>query len=498
MSKSMSWAARPEARSRGATLALAALVLLTGWRIAWLVVDPSELYVDEAQYWFWGTELAFGAYSKPPLIGWLIRAATELLGQTTFAVRVAAPLLHGLTAALVLLLAQRLLGRGAAVFAALSYASLPAVALGSAMISTDTPLLLCIAAALLLLHELARRGQIWRASPGTAAALGCVIGLGFLSKYAMIYAVAGMCAAAIVHRSWRIRRADLAVAALLALAVLAPNLWWNASHDFVTAHHLAEDSGWQGLRLHPMQALRFLLEQFAVMGPVLFGTWLLALLTPGRDDGPLRGLLAASAVILGIVTLQALTGRALANWGVGFVVPGVIVVAARLDRAPLLRGLSLVLALAVTLALPAVRVLGTDWRLPDGALLLERFQGRAAVSHRAIGFARDHGAPILLAAERDLLADLAWQLRAEDGPQVLAAPAPDGIPRHHWDLVRPWQPQPGVPVALLAKADAPPACANGLAPLHSESWTAGPGFAEGRRFTLSLLPPGCLTSGEEK
>ena len=80
MSKSMSWAARPEARSRGATLALAALVLLTGWRIAWLVVDPSELYVDEAQYWFWGTELAFGAYSKPPLIGWLIRAATELLG----------------------------------------------------------------------------------------------------------------------------------------------------------------------------------------------------------------------------------------------------------------------------------------------------------------------------------------------------------------------------------------------------------------------------------
>lgn len=491
----MSWAARPEARSRGVAFTIAATLLITVWRVVWLAVDPSELYVDEAQYWFWGTELAFGAYSKPPLIGWLIRGATELFGQTTFAVRLAAPVLQGLTALLVLALARRLLGPVAAGFAALSYLTLPAVALGSAMISTDTPLLFCIAAALLLQHDLAQRGQIWRASPGVAVALGAVVGLGFLSKYAMIYAVAGMIAAALVSRDWRIRRADLLLAALVALALLAPNLWWNATHDFVTAHHLAEDSGWQGLRLHPMEALRFGLEQFAVMGPVLFATWLLALLTPWRDDGALRGLLVASAVVLGIVVIQALAGRALANWGVGFVVAGVIVVAARLQRAPLLRGLSLILALAVTLALPAVRVLGTDWRLPEGRLLLERFQGHAEVSQRAIAYAADRGAGTILAAERDLLADLTWQLRQGGGPLVLAAPAP-GAPRHHWDLVRRWQPQPGEAVVLLAKADAPPACANGAAPLHSESWTAGPGFAEGRRFTLSLLPAGCLTPGD--
>lgn len=485
MSKSISWAARPEARSPGIPLALAAIGLITAWRIGWLAVDPSELYVDEAQYWFWGTELAFGAYSKPPLIGWLIRAATELFGQTAFAVRLPGPLLHGLTAALVLVLARQVLGQGAAIFAALSYATLPAVALGSAMISTDTPLLCAIAAALLLQHALARRAALWRASPMLAAGLGAAAGLGLLAKYAMAYALAGMLAAALASRAWRIRHADLALAAAVALVLIAPNLWWNAQHDFVTAQHLAEDSGWQGLRLLPVQGLRFWLEQFAVMGPLLFATWMLAALTPWREEPALRGLLAAGATILAIVLAQALTGRALANWGVGFVVPGVIVVAGRLDRAPLLRGLSLVLALAVTLALPMVRGLGADWRLPDGRLLLERFQGRAAVSLRALDYARVQGAGVILAADRDLLADLAWQRRAGDGPQVLAAPTP-GAPRHHWDLLHRWQPQPGATVVLLARADRPLACPDGRPPQQAESWQAGPGFAEGRRFTLGL------------
>ena len=44
--------------------------LVTLWRVALLPFDRADLYVDEAQYWFWGQELAWGYYSKPPLIGW--------------------------------------------------------------------------------------------------------------------------------------------------------------------------------------------------------------------------------------------------------------------------------------------------------------------------------------------------------------------------------------------------------------------------------------------
>lgn len=65
---------------------VAAALLVAGALISFRVVlvffDQTELYTDEAQYWFWGQDLAFGAYSKPPLIGWVIQLSTDFLGQT--------------------------------------------------------------------------------------------------------------------------------------------------------------------------------------------------------------------------------------------------------------------------------------------------------------------------------------------------------------------------------------------------------------------------------
>ena len=64
-------------------LAIAAILVLTLWRLALLPFSRLELYVDEAQYWLWGQEMTFGAYSKPPLVGWMIRAANRITGRET-------------------------------------------------------------------------------------------------------------------------------------------------------------------------------------------------------------------------------------------------------------------------------------------------------------------------------------------------------------------------------------------------------------------------------
>ena len=66
---------------------LSALRLLTLFRLATLAFSQTELFFDEAQYWFWSRELAFGYYSKPPLIAWIIRGATELCGQGEACIR---------------------------------------------------------------------------------------------------------------------------------------------------------------------------------------------------------------------------------------------------------------------------------------------------------------------------------------------------------------------------------------------------------------------------
>jgi 4-amino-4-deoxy-L-arabinose transferase-like glycosyltransferase len=54
--------------------------VLTVLRVA-LFVTPFELYPDEAQYWLWSRDLAFGYFSKPPMIAWLIWATTGVGGD---------------------------------------------------------------------------------------------------------------------------------------------------------------------------------------------------------------------------------------------------------------------------------------------------------------------------------------------------------------------------------------------------------------------------------
>ena len=46
-------------------------------RLFALYFAKTDLFFDEAQYWLWSRDLAFGYFSKPPLIAWLIRLATE-------------------------------------------------------------------------------------------------------------------------------------------------------------------------------------------------------------------------------------------------------------------------------------------------------------------------------------------------------------------------------------------------------------------------------------
>jgi hypothetical protein len=118
----------------------------------------------------------------------------------------------------------------------------------------------------------------------------------------------------------------------LALAVFAPNLWWNARNGWPTLRHTADishlgtDTG-----LHWNHALEFAGGQFAVMGPVLFGAWLYSTLrrpVNWRDDAGFHLLACFAWPFLGIIVLQALLGRANANWGAMAYFTGTIFVVA--------------------------------------------------------------------------------------------------------------------------------------------------------------------------
>ena len=169
-------------------IVIAGLAALLCVRLAALYWNATDLFFDEAQYWAWSEQPAFGYFSKPPLVAWLIRVATEACGPGEACVRLPSPFLHTLTALAVFFLGRRLYDARVGALSALAFATLPGVSLSAGLISTDVPLLTCWAIALVGFAALFQTDRLW-----PALVLGLAFGIGLNAKYAMAWFI--MCAA---------------------------------------------------------------------------------------------------------------------------------------------------------------------------------------------------------------------------------------------------------------------------------------------------------------
>ena len=427
----------PSARSddRALRLGLAGIAALTLWRVALLPFDSADLYVDEAQYWFWGQTLDWGYYSKPPLIAWILRLSTTIGSDAPFWIHLPLPLIHAATAVLVALVARRLLGPRAGGIAGFAYASFPAVALASLLVSTDTPMLACFALALLAHVHLTERRSL-----GWAVVLGAAVGAGLMAKYAMIYFPISAALAALALPNARIAWRDAGVAALVALALVAPNLIWNAANQFATLHHTADNADWHGLRLDFDELAGFLAGQFAVAGPVFFAAYLAGLPRAFRD--PVRGYLAMMSLpAFAVVSVQALLSGANANWAAAGHLAALVLAVAVLARRRRLLAAGLAVNLGLALALPVAAVFADSWRIGQGNLVLARYVGQSALSRKAAEVAREAGLDTLVSGNRAMLADFFYTLR-DSGLAIYAEPV-EGFPPHHYAQKVPLPPGPG-------------------------------------------------------
>ena len=448
-------------------LGLAGIALVTLWRVALLPFNSTDLFVDEAQYWFWGQEMAWGYYSKPPLIGWILRVFTEIGSDSTFWIRLPLPLLHGATAIVLTLVAKRLFDPAIGALAGLAYVTLPAVALGSLLVSTDTPMLFCFALAMLAwLHLTERR------APGWAVVLGAAIGVGLLAKYAMIYFPLTAALAAVAVPRARISLRDALIAVAVALAVIAPNLAWNAANDFSTLRHTGDNADWEGFQLNLAGLAEFVGGQFAIAGPVLFAAWIAGLGRVG-EDWRFGWLALLSAPIFAIVSFQALQSGANANWAAAAHLSVVIAGVAVLRGHRRLLALSFAIALAITAALPIAAIFADTWRAGGSNLVLKRHVGQAAISLRTAEIARAENLDTIVSDSRTFLADLFHTLR-DDGFTIHATPS-DGFPPHHYAQKHALTAGSG-DVLYLTRRAAPPTCRDGAAVREISRWRPETGY----------------------
>ncbi|MBB35816.1 MAG: glycosyl transferase [Hirschia sp.] len=315
-----------------ATLLIGALVL---FRLVALILAAPGLGPDEAQYWRWSHELDWGYFSKPPLIAWMINATTSVFGHDEWAVRLYAPLTHGIAAFFLFLLGRRAYGLSVGGWAAATYILMPGVWLSSGIVSTDGLLLPCISLALYSLWR-QREGASWT----FAICLGLAIGLGFLAKYAAIYLVLGIAIVFIIDRPTRRGLLNIRSLATLviAAALITPNIMWNAANDFATVSHTAENTKWGDAALNFQHFPEFLLDQMAVFGPFSFAILIggLALILPSTDPesaGKDRWLLSFILPALIAISIQAVISRAHANWAASAYAAGSVLAASWAIRA---------------------------------------------------------------------------------------------------------------------------------------------------------------------
>lgn len=437
-------------------LLLTALLIL---RIAALLTSTTDLFFDEAQYWSWSTEPAFGYYSKPPLVAWVIRAATELCGSAEYCIRLPAPLFHTVTALLVYATATRLYDASIGFWSALAYATLPGVSFSAGIISTDVPLLTFWALALYAIVSLERTNAWW-----PAILLGLALGLGLNAKYAMAYFVLALAIYALWSgRVWR-WATDRRLQAALALAALLilPNILWNQANSFATFTHTADNAKWHGQLFHPLKALEFLAAQFGVFGPILFAslliiTWRAIRHPPEQGD---KLLLSFTLPVIAVVTIQALVSRAHANWAAIAYVAATILVVATLIRTAGWRWLKL--SLGIHVAVLGLLIVATSvaarLSLPNGVIPFARTIGwneiaKLAEQELQSAAARQKPFKVMLGEERALVAQLLYYMRTQpaafDIPPILAWRSP-GRPMDHYELTRPYAKKSGEPVLLVS------------------------------------------------
>ena len=320
-------------------------ILAIGTALRFVMAAMVPLTNDEAYYWEWSRHLAAGYFDHPPAIAWLV----ALGGGTTVGVRLGAVLASWLAGWALLRTARRLAGDDAALWASLIFACMPLAAAGYVLATPDAPLFCALAWTLYAVVEALESPVGSRASLRWWALAGVAIGIAMLSKYTSVLIPAAIALSCVLYAPLRARFREPGpyVAVAIASLVLAPNLWWNATHDWTSfAFQLGHGLGApkkMGVVAVLNRELNLVGGQAGLTSPILFVLLVGAVWRAlrSRGDAVLR-LLATTSVFIFVFFMWSATRKNVeANWPAAAWLAAVILLsveAARGARRTWLRG----------------------------------------------------------------------------------------------------------------------------------------------------------------
>jgi 4-amino-4-deoxy-L-arabinose transferase-like glycosyltransferase len=287
------------------------------------------LLPDETYYWEWTRRLEAGYFDHPPGIALLLSAGTRLLGDTLLGVRVGPWIAGGIAHAAVIGLGGHLGGPRAAARAGLLMFVLPIATLGFVLATPDAPFLAMLSVAcLLLMYALSSQMRsvsslVWWALTGAA------VGAAMVSKYTAVLMPGAVTLAALVHPALRKRFAEPGpyVAVIVASLVFAPVVVWNWFYEWVS-FAFQFSHGFTPARGSPLlRELELVGGQLGLASPILFVLLMGAVYLALRDGWEVRKRLAATDILarrfalafivivpLGVFAFSAWRRAVEANW----------------------------------------------------------------------------------------------------------------------------------------------------------------------------------------
>lgn len=345
------------------------LIGFTIFRLFYLAINFRPLNTDEAQYWLWSQHLSFGYHSKPPLIAWIISLTTHLFGNNYFGARFMLPICLLITTYFLYLTAKKLFNKEIAKWVGLSFFFLPSVVVSATIISTDPLMLMFWACALFfLIYALQHRNLFYWLF------LGVAIGLSALSKYTGLVFLLSLFLYLIFNcevRSWLKSYKFYLMLAVVGL-VLLPNIIWNIQHGFSTINHLVyHNANIQGLKPHPVNAIKFILSQLGIFSIIFLPIYLYCTFVKKYwQDNRFKLLWWFSLPMFLMIVLEALFSRAYANWAAATYLAATILVTAILIKNKAYRWLKINLSYCIIIMLAFYVV---DFGVMHGLIKLPRY-----------------------------------------------------------------------------------------------------------------------------
>lgn len=226
------------------------------------------IFIDEHYYLACSKRLAWGYVDHPPLAPAMLRVSRLIFGDTIWALRVPAALLGALMVWMTSTLARRLgaggLGQVLAGVAVM-IATVPQVFFG--MFSMNALALVIWLGCAWLLVEIELRDQ-----PRLWLAFGALAGIGLLNKHTMVLFALGLALALPFTRARRhLASPWLWAGAGLAGLLLAPNLAWQAAHDWPSLEFYHNADLYKN---QPTPAWQVAAYQLLIMNPGTLPLWL--------------------------------------------------------------------------------------------------------------------------------------------------------------------------------------------------------------------------------